>query len=334
MAGNGHQERMRAHRTADRPVAAKPVYDGSTELRGGSSGKGASLNVWQAIVLGLTQGLTEFLPVSSSAHLIIVPWLFGWPEPGLAFDAATHLGTLAAALVYFRREIAGMLRALPTAAAHPAALLRDVPPGAKRSPREADARLFLLIAVATIPGLVAGLLGQNAIEAFFHGSGGAAPDRAIVVLAIALMALAALLWAAERMAAHMRRIDHLGWRDAVSIGLAHAAAIIPGVSRSGATITAGLFDGLRRDDAARFSFLLGIPIIALAGLKGVYDLVHAGIDANELMVLIVGVAVSGLSGFAAIWGLLRYLRRSSTLVFVAYRFALGLLLILLVLVGK
>jgi undecaprenyl-diphosphatase len=116
--------------------------------------------------------------------------------------------------------------------------------------------------------------------------------------------------------------------------LAQATAIVPGVSRSGATITAGLFAGLRRDDAARFSFLLGIPIIALAGLKGAFDLAHAGLDADALTVLVVGVAVSGVSGFAAIWGLLRYLRTSSTLVFVAYRFALGMLLILLVLAGK
>jgi undecaprenyl-diphosphatase len=293
------------------------------------------VNVWQAIVLGLTQGLTEFLPVSSSAHLIIVPWLFGWPEPGLAFDAATHLGTLAAALVYFRQEVIGMLRALPAALAHPVALLRDRSPGDRRSPRDRDARLLLLIAIATLPGLLAGLLGQNAIEAFFHGGGAGGPsDRAIVALAIALMALAGLLWAAERAAAHMRRIDHLGWRDAVSIGLAQAAAVIPGVSRSGATITAGLFDGLQRDDAARFSFLLGIPIIALAGLNGLYDLFRAGIDARELTILVAGVTTSGVTGFAAIWGLLRYLRRSSTLVFVAYRIALGLLLLLLVAAGK
>jgi undecaprenyl-diphosphatase len=296
------------------------------------------VNVWQAIALGLTQGLTEFLPVSSSAHLIIVPWLFGWPEPGLAFDAAAHLGTLAAALVYFRREVIGMARALPRALSAPIRLLRDPAPGSgdKIGQDDLDARLLLLIAVATIPGAIAGVLGEDAIAAFFHAAdaAGGVSDRAIVALAIALMALAALLWAAERTAAHMRRLEHLGWRDAVSIGLAQAAAIIPGVSRSGATITAGLLDGLRRDDAARFSFLLGIPIIALAGLKGVYDLVHAGIGGDQLMVLVIGVAVSGVSGFAAIWGLLRYLRRSSTLVFVAYRFALGLLLILLVLAGK
>ncbi|HET7094342.1 MAG TPA: undecaprenyl-diphosphate phosphatase, partial [Thermomicrobiales bacterium] len=160
--------------------------------RRGGGGKGGRLNVWQAMALGLTQGLTEFLPVSSSAHLIVVPWLFGWPEPGLAFDAATHLGTLAASLVYFRREVAGMLRALPLALAAPLRFARDPSPGGwgKRAPRAANARLLVLIAIATIPGALAGALGENAIDAFFHGGAdGGVSDRAIVVLAVALMAL-------------------------------------------------------------------------------------------------------------------------------------------------
>ena len=291
------------------------------------------MNLIQAIVLGLVQGLTEFLPVSSSAHLIIVPWLLGWPEPGLAFDAALHLGTLAAVLVYFRRELLGMLRAVPLALAQPGRLLRAPAPGDHPGPREQDARLLWLLAIGTVPGAAAGLLGQGAIDRLFHGEHGPT-GTSVVLIALAMMGLGALLWAADKTAAHMRRIAHLGWQDAVTIGMAQALAVIPGVSRSGATITAGLFDGLRREDAARFSFLLGVPIIALAGAKGLLDTLRAGLGPGELGVFAVGMLVSALAGFAAISGLLRFLQHRSMSVFVAYRFAAGLLLILLVLAGK
>ncbi len=291
------------------------------------------MNLFQAIVLGLVQGLTEFLPVSSSAHLIIVPWLFGWPEPGLAFDAALHLGTLAAVLVYFRHELLGMARAVPLALAQPGRLLRAPAPGDRPSPQEQDARLLWLLAIATVPGAVAGLLGERAIDRLFHGEHGPS-GTSVIAVAVAMMALGALLWAADRTAAHMRRIAHLGWQDALTIGLAQALAVIPGVSRSGATITAGLFDGLRREDAARFSFLLGVPIIALAGAKGLLDTAQAGLGAGEAAFFAVGMLVSALSGFAAISGLLRFLQHRSMGVFVAYRFAVGLLLVLLVLAGK
>jgi len=292
------------------------------------------VSVWEAIILGLVQGATEFLPVSSSGHLIAVPWLVGMEEPGLAFDAALHLGTLAAVLVYFWRELLGMAVALPRALTHARALLRDPDPGRRREAdrRDADARLALLIVIGTVPGLIAGLAGQGAIEAFYHPGGGT-PRRAIVAVAIATMALGALLFVAERVAAHQRRIAHLTWHDAVAIGLAQATALIPGVSRSGATITAGLFQGLNRADAARFSFLLGVPIIAAAGGKGVLDLVQAGMTRGELAVFAVGIIASGLAGFGAIWGLLRFLQRSSTMVFILYRFGFGIVLLLLVAAG-
>ena len=294
------------------------------------------MSVLHAIVLGLVQGLTEFLPISSSAHLIAVPWLLGWEEPGLAFDAAIHLGTLAAVVAYFWRDLVGMVVALPRALTRPRAMLRDLDPShgwdAAAAEANADARLVLLIALGTVPGLLAGIAGQRAIEAFYH-PGGVTPVRAIVAIAVALMLLAALLWAAERSGAQQRRIGHLTWRDAVAIGLAQATALVPGVSRSGATITAGLFQGLHRADAARFSFLLGIPIIAAAGIKGVLDAVGAGMDAEEVRVFAVGVATSALAGFVAIWWLLRYLQRASTGVFVLYRFALGIALLLLVVAG-
>jgi undecaprenyl-diphosphatase len=294
------------------------------------------MNELQAIVLGLVQGLTEFLPVSSSAHLIIVPWLFGWPTPGLAFDAAVHLGTLVAVVVYFWRELVAMLLALPLALRHPVALLRAPDPSQPRivsdPERDQNARLALLIAIGTVPGVIAGLAGQAAIAAFYHPEGGT-PQRAIVMVAVALMALAALLWVAERTAAHQRRMAHLTWRDAVTIGLAQAAALIPGVSRSGATLTAGLFQGMNRADAARFSFLLGIPIVAAAGSKGLYDAINAGMDAQQVRVFAAGMITSGLAGFAAIWWLLRYLQHASTRIFILYRIGLGLFLLFLVLVG-
>lgn len=294
------------------------------------------MNELQAIILGLVQGLTEFLPISSSAHLIILPWLFGWEAPGLAFDAALHLGTLTAVVIYFWRELVAMLLALPLALRHPMALLQAPDPGRPRivsSPeRDQEARLALLIAIGTVPGVFAGLVGQDAIAAFYHPSGGV-PGRAIVMIAIALMALAALLWVAERTAAHQRRMTHLTWRDAVTIGLAQAAALIPGVSRSGATLTAGLFQGLSRADAARFSFLLGVPIIAAAGGKGLYDAISTGMDPAEIRLFAAGMLTSGLAGFAAIWWLLRYLQRASTQVFILYRLGLGLSLLTLVLAG-
>ena len=292
------------------------------------------MSLLQAIVLGLVQGLTEFLPISSSAHLIVVPWLLGWEEPGLAFDAAIHLGTLTAVFAYFWRDLLGMVRALPRALTRPRMLLRDPDPSRRRDSTDADvdARLALLIAVGTVPGLIAGIVGQRAIEVFYH-PGGITPPRVIVTVAIATMLLGALLLVAERTAAHQRRIVHLTWHDAVAIGLAQATALIPGVSRSGATITAGLFQGLHRADAARFSFLLGIPIIAAAAGKGLLDTLQTGMDGSELRIFLTGIVVSGLAGFLAIWGLLRYLERAGTGIFVLYRFGLGVLLLLLVAAG-
>ncbi|MGI9255096.1 MAG: undecaprenyl-diphosphate phosphatase [Thermomicrobiales bacterium] len=280
-----------------------------------------------AIVLGLVQGLGEFLPISSSAHLIIVPWLLGWESPGIAFDAALHLGTLCAVLIYFFKDLIAMAMALPKALMAPIATLRAQP-----GHDNLNGRLALLIAIGTIPGAVAGLLGESALEGFYHGAGGTS-DAAIVAIAFALILLGALLWLAERTATHTRLLASLRLPDTVIIGLAQALALVPGVSRSGSTLTAGLFRNLARADAARFSFLLGVPIIAVAGLKGVLDILDAGVAPGELGVLLVGMAVAGVSGYLAIWGLLRYLQRASTEVFIAYRFILGTVLIVLVITG-
>jgi undecaprenyl-diphosphatase len=281
------------------------------------------VSVWQAVILGIVQGLTEFLPVSSSAHLVIVPWLLGWPSPGLAFDSALHLGTLTAVLVYFWRDLLAMALAFPRALRRPAAVL------ASREPDDIMPRLALLIAIGTVPGLVAGILGQEVIEERYYAAG-VTSDQAIIAIAVALIALALLLLLVERTARHVRRLDDLTVADGVIIGLAQAAALVPGISRSGATITAGLFRGLARADAARFSFLLGTPIIAAAGAKGLLDTVTSGLDTTQLGIFAIGLATSALAGFAAIWWLLRFLQRASTLVFIVYRIGLGVALLALV----
>lgn len=301
------------------------------------------MSLLEAIVLGLVQGLTEFLPISSSGHLILVPWLFGWDQPGLAFDAALHLGTLLAVISYFWRDLLAMALAVPTAVTRPRALLspaasrpsggdpvRPVSGGSGLN-RDRDARIALLVAIGSIPAGLAGFVGQDAIERFFHVN-----DRqslAITVIAVLLIGFGLLLWAAERAAAHRRGLDDLTVRDSLVIGVAQALALLPGVSRSGVTITAGLFQGMRRADAARFSFLLGAPIIAVAGLKGVVDTAQAGLTSAEAITFVVGILVSALSGFAAIWFLLRYLQRSTTAVFILYRLGAGIAILAIVASG-
>jgi undecaprenyl-diphosphatase len=228
-------------------------------------------------------------------------------------------------LVYFWRDLLAMALALPRAIRRPYAVLRS------DDPTDVMPRLALLIALGTVPGLIAGVLGEGAIDALYHPAG-VAPNRVIIAIAVALIALALLLLAAERTARHVRSMASLTVNDAAIIGLAQALALIPGVSRSGATITFGLFRGLTRADAARFSFLLGAPIVALAGAKGLLDTLTAGLDAGQLGVFAIGLVVSALVGFAAIWGLLRYLQRASTAVFIIYRIVLGIVLIVLVVI--
>jgi undecaprenyl-diphosphatase len=280
------------------------------------------VTIIEAIVLGIVQGLTEFLPVSSSAHLIIVPWLLGWESPGLAFDAALHLGTLGAVLIYFWRDILAMLVTLPRALRRPGQVLKS------RDPRDTMPRLSLLIAAGTIPGVIVGYLGEDVIDAAYHQPGGP-PDRIIVAIAMALAGLALFMLVAERLARHTRVLSDMRLPDGLSIGLAQAAALIPGVSRSGATITAGLFRDLTREDAARFSFLLGVPIIAAAGLKGVYDTFSAGLPQDQVVIFIIGIVTSGVAGLVAISALLRYVQRSTFRIFIVYRLVLAVVLVLL-----
>lgn len=277
------------------------------------------MDILRAILLGIVQGLTEFLPISSSAHLIIIPWAFGWEPFGLAFDVALHLGTLAAILVYFRHE----LIAIPRGLIHERGELSHA-----RLPADPMARLGIFILIATMPAAFAGVLAEGTIDRAFHGD--PISRTAIAVIAIVLVVVGLVLEVADRRGnVRVRSGDDVTLRQAIIIGLAQALALLPGASRSGTTITAGLFVGLSRADAARFSFLLGVPIIAGAGLKQAAELATNGLGDVGLDVFAVGVVTAALTGYAAIAGLLRFLQRRPVTVFVVYRVVLGIGLLLL-----
>ncbi len=276
------------------------------------------MSVLHALVLGIVQGLTEFLPISSSAHLVIIPWLLGWGESGLTFDVALHLGTLVAVLAYFWQDLLQMVIAVPRAAVR------------RQLTTDPMARLALILVVGSVPAGVAGLLAQDAVDRHFHAGAG---DGAVAVIAALMIALALALYLAERRATHTRHLLAVSWQDGLIIGLAQALALLPGVSRSGSTITAGLFRDLKRDAAARFSFLLGVPAILGAGLLEIRDLLAEGLPADQRAPFAVGVVAAAVVGYLAIAFLLRYLQRNSTLIFVGYRLAVGAGVLALVLSG-
>ena len=270
------------------------------------------MTLLEASVLGVVQGITEFLPISSIAHLRVVPALLGWEDPGAAFSAVIQLGTLLAVLVYFARDMRILLQAAFEG-------LRARKPLATH-----EARLAWFIVVGTLPIGICGLAFKKHIEGEW---------RSLYVISASLIILGVLLWAAERRAAFRREIADIGWLDSQLIGLAQAVALIPGSSRSGTTITAAMFLGLTRETAARFSFLLGIPAIGAAGLFELRDLLKHGVGEAGLVALLVATATSAVSGYLAIDLLLRYLRRNTTYVFVWYRIGLGLLLLALLAAG-
>ncbi len=264
------------------------------------------MTVIEAGVLGVVQGVTEFLPISSIAHLRVVPALLGWADPGAAFSAVIQLGTLAAVLLYFASDMRAMA----------AGVVQGLRSG--RPLDNQEARLAWYIAAGTVPIVVCGLAFQRSIVGQW---------RSLYVIAASLIGLGLLMWAAERMAGFRRDIKEIGWRESQIIGLAQAIALVPGSSRSGTTITAALFAGLTREAAARFSFLLGIPAIGAAGLFQLWELLAHGVDGAGMLSIAVGSVTSAASGYLAIDLLLKYLRRNTTLVFVWYRIVLGLLLL-------
>jgi undecaprenyl-diphosphatase len=277
------------------------------------------VSIWHAIILGIVQGLTEFLPISSSAHLIIVPWLFGWKESGLQFDVALHMGTLVAVLIYFWRDLLDMGLAVPQG-------IRS-----RRPFEDPKSRLAWIIVVGTIPAAIVGGLFNDRIDNYFHQDTGG--NRAIALVALLMIGLALILLIAERTARHTRPMEDLGWKSGLFIGCAQALALLPGVSRSGSTITAGLMTGLKRDSAARFSFLLGVPAILGAGVLETKKVMDAGLSGNQLTTFIVGAVTSAIIGYLAIAFLLAFLRSNSTFVFIVYRVIFGVMILSLVLAG-
>ncbi len=265
------------------------------------------MSLVEAVVLGLVQGITEFLPISSTAHLRIVPALLGWGDPGAAYSAVIQLGTVAAVLIYFAKDLAKLTRAFVVG------IIERKPFGTVES------RLAWYVGIGSVPAVLMGVLFKKAIETSL---------RSLYVISFSMIALAVALFIVERSSKRNRPLDSMTLKDGVVVGLWQTLALIPGSSRSGTTLTGGLSLGLTREAAARFSFLLSIPITTAAG---VFELKHL-LDADPahspgLLALGVGTAVSFVSGLLAIAGLLKLLRTRSLLGFVIYRIALGVLLL-------
>jgi undecaprenyl-diphosphatase len=272
------------------------------------------LDLFEAVVLGIVQGLTEFLPISSSAHLRIVPAILGWSDPGAAFTAVIQIGTLVAVLAYFRRDIVRI----------GSAWARGILSG--RPLNDIDARMGWMMIAGTLPIVVCGLLFKDSIETTL---------RSLYVVAGALIVLALLLAVAElylkqqaKAGKHLKQLDEITWPEAIAIGLAQALALVPGSSRSGVTITAGLFAGLSRETAARFSFLLSLPSVLAAGVYQLYSEREALLGSQEdVVALAVATLAALISGYASIAFLLYYLKTRTTFAFVFYRIALGFLIL-------
>ena len=273
----------------------------------------ASLGLWEAcwrdLVLGIVQGLTEFLPISSTAHLKVVPVLLGWGDPGVSVTAAIQLGSIVAVIAYFRRDLAQVLQGISKAFRH----------GQWREP---EARLGIAMAVGTLPILAVGL----AIKLFWDEGYETSPLRSVPSIAVVSIVMAVLLAVAERMGPRRKQLPDVSGRDGLVVGLAQVLALIPGVSRSGSTLTASLLDGWQRADAARFSFLLGIPAITIAGIVELKDALAATADAGPLP-LVVGILAATVVSWLAIDWLLKFLQRHSTWLFVAYRLLFGVSLL-------
>ncbi|MFM1901701.1 MAG: Undecaprenyl-diphosphatase [Cyanobacteriota bacterium] len=263
---------------------------------------------WRDFVLGVVQGLTEFLPISSTAHLKVVPVLAGWGDPGVSVTAVIQLGSIVAVIAYFRQDLQSVLKGISVAVS-------------RGQWREPEARLGIAMAVGTLPILIAGL----AIKLFWPGYE-SSPLRSVPAIAVVSIVMALLLALAERIGPRIKQLVQVEGRDGLVVGLAQVLALIPGVSRSGSTLTASLLDGWQRQDAARFSFLLGIPAITIAGLvelKGAFTEPSGG----GVLPLLVGIVSAAVVSWLAIDWLLKFLQRHSTWIFVIYRLLFGVLLL-------
>ncbi|MGA9348693.1 MAG: undecaprenyl-diphosphatase UppP [Anaerolineae bacterium] len=260
------------------------------------------MNIVQALVLGILQGATEFVPISSSGHLVLVPWLLDWAEPGLVFDTVVHWGTLVAILVVFWRDLVALARAWARSLV-------------ERNLGQTEARLAWLIIVGTLPAALIGFLWEDFFESLFKS-----PGR----VAALLLVTGAILAASERLGKRQRSLGDLNWLDSVLIGLAQGLAIAPGISRSGATIAMGLLRGVKREAAARYSFLLATPIIFGAGLLQLIGLFQAGAVGAQLLPLVIGFLAAAISGYLCIKCLLAYLQRGRLYVFAIYCWLAGI----------
>ena len=275
------------------------------------------MTIVQAIILGIVQGLTEFLPISSSGHLLLVPWLFNWhfllenPELNKTFDVALHLGTFVAVVLYFWREIGRLL----------GAWVRSI---ARRSLAEPEARLAWLLIVSTIPAAIVGVL----LEDFITNTLGKP-----WMIGVAMIVFAGFMYLVDHVAKLDRGLESLTWVDAILIGAAQALALLPGVSRSGVTMMTGLLVRLDRESAARYSFLMSIPVIGgAAAFKGL-EIARDGLPSGTALPFAVGMISAALSGIAAIWFVLAYLKRHNFNLFVVYRLAVGVGVLILVVTG-
>lgn len=262
--------------------------------------------IFQAAILGTVQGLTEFLPISSSGHLILIPELLGWRGVvnSLSFDVALHFGSTIAVVGFFWRDWGRII----------AAFLQNLPKGSKAVLGNFDSKLLVLIIIGSIPAGIAGLIFENYFESAVRNP---------TLIASALIVFALVLFLADLFGKKSRKFESLGWSDALWLGLAQTLALVPGVSRSGITITAGLFKQLDREAAARFSFLLSTPIIVAASVLSVKDITRSYAEGN-LLVFFVGFVFAAVSGWLAIKLLLNFVKRNNFNIFVVYRILLGL----------
>lgn len=276
---------------------------------------GAAIGLVQAIVLGIVQGLSEFLPISSTAHLRVVPSLFGWADPGAAYSAVIQLGSVIAVICYFFQELLSIAKGTFTALA-------------KRDYSSPDFKLAAGIILGTLPICVLGLLLKPLLE-MEHG-----PFRSLPLIGGASIFMGLLLLLAEKLTKRSRTFEQVTFTDCIAVGFGQALALVPGCSRSGSTLTVAMFLNLNRHDAARFSFLLGIPAIVLSGLLELKEMVSAGLSDVALVSLGVGLVSSTVVSYAAIWWLLRFLQSHSTLIFVGYRLVFGAVVLYLSLSGS
>ena len=255
--------------------------------------------MFESIILGIVQGLGEFLPISSSAHLIFVPWLFGWQDPGITFDVALHLGTLIAVITYFYRDWVILIRS-----------------GIKEGVNSFNGKLFWYLVIATVPGALIGKLFEEQAETVF---------RNMLLIGIVLVAMGILLYLADRYAKKSADLSGMNFPKSFLIGISQALAIVPGISRSGITMTTGLALGFNRETAAKFSFLLSTPIILGAGILKIKDITAQSVNLE----FIAGVIMSAIVGFLSIKFLLKYLQKHGFGIFVIYRIVIGIILIIM-----